>query len=124
MADFKKKVVGTAIVLLIFAILLIGVLLFTGGSDSQWPPVVSECPDYWIDRVDKDGEAKKCFNVHNLGKSSCDNIMDFSEDFWQGSTGDCRKYRWAKDCKLTWDGITNNSTICDNDDNDENDDDN
>ena len=123
MADFKKRVVGTAIAILIFAIILIGVLLFTGGGDSTWPPVVSECPDYWIDRVDKEGEAKKCFNVHNLGKSSCDNVMDFSTDFWSGSTGDCRKYKWANNCNVTWDGITNNNNICDSD-SDSDDDDN
>ena len=125
MADFKKRVVGTAIAILIFAIILIGVLLFTGGSgNNQWPPVVSECPDYWIDRVDKEGEPKKCFNVHNLGKSSCDNVMDFSTDFWSGSTGDCRKYKWANNCNVTWDGITNNNNICDSDSDSDSDDDN
>ena len=32
--------------------------------------------------------------------------MDFTGDFWQGSTGDCNKYKWARACDLTWDGIT------------------
>ena len=91
---------------------MIGILLYSSGSGKEWPPIVSECPDYWIDRVDKEGDSKKCVNVHNLGKSSCDSNIDFSGDFWQGSTGDCRKYRWAKGCKLTWDGITNNSSVC------------
>lgn len=120
MADFKKRVIGTAIGLLIFAILLIGILLYTGGGGEQWPPVVSECPDYWIDRVDNDGEAKKCFNVHDLGKSSCEKTMDFSTEQWTGSTGDCRKYKWAKNCNVTWDGITNNSKVCEDSDDEDN----
>lgn len=119
MADFKKSVVGIAIGLLIFSILLIGILLYTGGSDDQWPPIVSGCPDYWIDRVDKDGNTKKCYNVHNLGKSSCDKTMDFSTSVWEGSIGDCRKYKWAKNCDLTWDGVTNNKSICDGGDENE-----
>jgi hypothetical protein len=118
MADFKKQVIGTAIGLLIFAILVISLLLYNGSSKDTWPPVVSECPDYWIDKVDKDGNSKKCFNIHNLGKSSCEKTMDFSTNPWSGSTGDCRKYKWSKSCRLTWDGITNNSSICDNSDSD------
>lgn len=118
MADFKKQVIGTAIGLLIFAILVISLLLYSGSSKDTWPPVVSECPDYWIDKVDKDGNSKKCFNIHNLGKSSCEKTMDFSTNPWSGSTGDCRKYKWSKSCRLTWDGITNNSSICDNSDSD------
>ena len=121
MADFKKKVVGIAVGLLIFAIILIALLLFSSGNEDQWPPIVSDCPDYWIDRVDKEGNSKKCFNVHSLGKSSCDKEMDFSTSFWSGSTGDCRKYRWANTCNVTWDGVTNNNSICnDSDDDDDN----
>jgi len=118
MADFKKQVIGTAIGLLIFAILVIGILLYGGNKKDSWPPVVSECPDYWIDKVDINGDSKKCFNIHNLGKSNCDKTMDFSRDSWSGSTGDCRKYKWSKNCKVTWDGITNNSSICDDSDSD------
>ena len=118
MADFKKQVIGTAIGLLIFAILVIGLLLYSGSSKDEWPPIISDCPDYWIDKVDSNGDSKKCFNVHNLGKSSCETTMDFSKNPWSGSVGDCRKYKWAKSCKLTWDGITNNSSICDNSDSD------
>ena len=39
--------------------------------------------------------------------------MDFTGDQWDGSTGDCRKSKWATGCDLTWDGITNNPDVCD-----------
>ena len=39
--------------------------------------------------------------------------MDFTGDFWQGSTGSCKNYKWAKGCDITWDGITNKPDICD-----------
>ena len=38
--------------------------------------------------------------------------MDFTGDHWQGSSGSCNKSKWAKQCDLTWDGITNNDGIC------------
>ena len=53
-----------------------------------------------------------CYNVKNLGNASCDKTMDFTADYWQGSEGNCSKFKWAKDCDLTWDGITNKSDIC------------
>ena len=39
--------------------------------------------------------------------------MNFSTSSWTGDTGQCNKSRWARACDLTWDGITNNSSVCD-----------
>ena len=38
--------------------------------------------------------------------------MDFNEVPYNTTNGLCAKYKWAKDCDLTWDGITNNKSIC------------
>ena len=39
--------------------------------------------------------------------------MDFTTPQWNGSgTGNCTKFKWAKSCNLSWDGITNNANIC------------
>ena len=32
--------------------------------------------------------------------------MDFNTPYFRGSDGTCNKYKWAKSCDLTWDGIT------------------
>jgi hypothetical protein len=121
--NFQKIVLMVAIVMFIILMIFIGSVLYQNKYSKAFPPVISECPDYWIDKQmsisnpDEDSNSGKtrqsCVNVKNLGNSSCSKTMDFTEDFWQGSTGDCRKYKWAKGCDLTWDGITNSPDICD-----------
>ena len=128
--NFQQIVLTIAIILFIIMLVFIGSVLYNEQYGKEYPPVISDCPDYWVDKsitvdTDKDGDSSsddpsdentavgKCYNVKNLGNVSCDKVMDFTTDFWQGSTGDCRKYKWAKGCDLTWDGITNNTTICD-----------
>jgi hypothetical protein len=51
-------------------------------------------------------------NVKNLGSQSCAKSIDFSVSPWIGNSGQCNKYKWAKECDITWDGITNNAKVC------------
>jgi hypothetical protein len=111
MASFQKSVLIIAVVLLIIALILFLVLMVQ--SSKNYPPLVANCPDYWIDLsggVSSDGSA--CYNVKNLGKSQCKKQMDFTDDFWTGDNEGCNKQNWAKACDLTWDGITNNQNAC------------
>ncbi len=122
-SNFQKIVLMVAIVIFIIMLIFIGSVLYKGKYSSTFPPVVSECPDYWIDKQtsvtnpsassDEIAGSQTCYNIKNLGKSSCSKTMDFTGDQWDGSTGDCRKYKWATGCDLTWDGITNNPDVCD-----------
>lgn len=66
---------------------------------------VSKCPDYWIENNEKN----KCVNNKHLGTCNIDEI-DYSL-FKNKDNELCNKSKWAKDCDLTWDGITNNSNI-------------
>ena len=112
MASFQKSVLMIAAILLIIALILFAVLM--AQSTKKYPPVVANCPDYWIDLsggINSDGSS--CYNVKNLGKAQCKKQMDFNVDFWTGDDGNCNKQTWAKACDLTWDGITNNPDICD-----------
>ena len=102
---FQKITVIVAIVMLILCLIFIGISLYNEKYNSQYPPVIADCPDYWIDTSNGDGA--NCVNIKNLGKSGCNKDMDFSKDEWQGEVGLCRKAKWAKGCDLTWDGITN-----------------
>ena len=59
----------------------------------------------------------KCYNVHSLGKisSTCTSIpteVDFKTDTYTGNNGLCNKQTWAKQCGITWDGVTNASSAC------------
>jgi hypothetical protein len=37
--------------------------------------------------------------------------MDFTNGRWGGTNGLKSKYKWAKACNLTWDGITDNADL-------------
>ena len=143
-------------IIIFFAILLIVMLIFMAivlkhsDAEKKWPPVISECPDYWYDSYydmnvsgdsdsdsngtsscpansltrqindsssysnsdDGDTRVGSCYNVQDLGDSSCPKTMDFSDDYWTGTDGLCHKWTWAKKCDITWDGITDQSNPC------------
>ena len=121
--NFQKTVATIAIIIFILLMIFIASVLYNNKYGVEFPPTVSECPDYWIDKQstinssadmeDDDSQTKQtCFNIKNLGNSSCQKTMDFTGEFWKGSTGECNKYKWAKGCDLTWDGISNKNNIC------------
>jgi len=77
------------------------------------------CSDYATAKTDADGTncPIKCFNAHQLGKvsSTCTSIpmeMDFGTEEYTGSSGLCKKQTWAKQCGVTWDGVTNIASKC------------
>jgi len=77
------------------------------------------CSDRITAKADSSGSncSSKCYNVHTLGKtsSSCPSVpteMDFTGDTYTGPSGICNKRKWAKQCGLTWDGITDVNMNC------------
>lgn len=113
MASFQTIIVVIAIVLLIICLIFIGIALQKTKNSGQWPPIVGECPDYWIDTS---GNGANCVNTRKLGTcttggngvSPSDSIMamNFTVAPYTGSNGLCAKYTWANKCDITWDGIT------------------
>jgi len=105
MPNFQGSVIIISVILFILLLVLFAVLLYSmkNSSSSNWPPVVGDCPDYW---VDLSGNGAKCSNALNLGTCSTQNTMNFSVAPYIGSNGLCAKYNWATACGLTWDGIT------------------
>jgi hypothetical protein len=108
--SFQKIVLIIAILFLTLFLVLIGLSLSKSNSSIDWPPVVGNCPDYW---VDLSGNGSKCFNSQGLGtcpsympKGNNENTMDFTQAPFTGNNSNCAKYRWANNCKLSWDGIT------------------
>jgi len=110
MASFQNIVMIVAIIMLIICLILVGVALYNQKFSTAFPPVVADCPDYWLDK--SDGDSSNCENVKNLGRDSCSKTMDFSTSSWTGENGTCNRSRWASACDLTWDGVTNNSSAC------------
>ena len=77
------------------------------------------CSDHATLKTDAGGTncPVKCYNTHGLGavSSSCANIpttMDFSSTEFTGANGQCAKKKWADNCGLTWDGVTNMTGSC------------
>jgi len=102
MGNFQRVVIIIAIVLLIVIFVFTLIILSRSKSSQSWPPVIGDCPDYWIDLS---GNGAMCVNPKKLG--TCNNeSMNFSVSPWVGSNGLCAKYNWANACGLTWDGIT------------------
>ena len=102
MPNFQRIVIYLGVVLLLIALILIGYTFYTSKVTEQWPPIIGDCPDYW---VDTSGNGGNCVNTHSLGTCSA-NTMNFSVAPYIGSTGLCAKYKWANTCGITWDGIT------------------
>jgi hypothetical protein len=108
--SFQKIVLIMAILFLTLFLVLIGLTLSSSTNTINWPPVVGNCPDYW---VDLSGNGSQCLNSQGLGTCRAyiptknkQNTMNFSKAPFIGTNGNCAKYRWAKKCKLSWDGLT------------------
>ena len=108
---FHKTVMLISIVILVFALILIGVTLYKQkySNDVKFPPVIADCPDYWKN-ISTDNKIM-CENVKSLG--SCPGVKDFSASEFSGTSGLCGKQKWAESCGVFWDGVTNNSALCD-----------
>jgi hypothetical protein len=108
--SFQKIVLIIATVFLTLFLVLIGLSLSDSTNSISWPPVIGNCPDYW---VDLSGNGSKCFNSQRLGTcpsymptNNNQNTMNFNEAPFIGTNGNCAKYTWANNCKLSWDGLT------------------
>jgi hypothetical protein len=108
MEAFQKFVLFAAIIILIITLVFIGIAL-SYSKQTEWPPMVPQCPDYWI--FDGSGNNARCINIKDLGtcrpKRGDKHLkMDFSNSAFTGSNEMCAKYMWAKRCGVSWDGIT------------------
>jgi hypothetical protein len=108
MEGFQKIVLIIAIIVLIISLVLVGILLRSSSSET-WPPLVPECPDWWI--ADGSGNNTTCINIKDLGVCQAQSgekhqTMNFNTSAFTGSNGLCAKYKWANNCKVSWDGIT------------------
>lgn len=116
--NFQRKVLLVSSILFILTAIFIVYAIYNDAYSKEFPPVVASCPDYWLDHQINDamGNSKSnCVNVKNLGTCPEQKTKSFDDPQWLGDSGECRKSKWAKQCNLTWDGITNNSKVCDND---------
>lgn len=96
-------VIGIAGSILVIYICIIIYLSIQGKNKAIWPPVVSDCPDFF---TDKGGNGSQCVNTNHLGKGDVD-IVDFTKPPFISFDKTCQKKKWAASHNLSWDGITN-----------------
>ena len=106
---FQKTVFIASIIILFITIILIAYALYKSATTAIWPPITNACPDYWAS--DGSGDNLTCTNVKDLGVCQPqDNdehlIMNFNKAPFVGANGNCAKYKWANNCKVSWDGLT------------------
>jgi hypothetical protein len=106
-ATFQKVILTIAIIMLIVLLIYINMSLSNATASMAWPPVSTNCPDYWVD-IGTKGPGSGCYNSQKIGTKQCNittiDTMDFTS--YIGSAGQCRKKRWATGCGVTWDGLT------------------
>ena len=106
--SFQRTTITVALVTLIIIFIMIIIVIKRDTKEKTWPPMISQCPDYF----DVVGE-NQCENRKYLGNSGdgCLGRINFSDPKYRGHEGLKEKKEWAKGCGVTWDGITNNVDI-------------
>jgi len=112
---FYKNIFISAILSAIILLAIVAFIIYYYKDQEVYPPSVSNCPDYY----NVDSESNECVNtgVWQLDNTEMCERLDFSEDKYlvpgtDSTSGLCAKKNKANECNITWDGLTNNSTIC------------
>jgi hypothetical protein len=107
---FQRIVLTIAVVILIIILTLVALLLWKSHSSAQYPPVISPCPDYYVQKPD--GTCVRTEGITGLQVQPSCQTLSFSGSAFKGAKGLCARRKRANDCGLTWDGITNSDTVC------------
>lgn len=112
MDTFAKVVFGISVIILLYYYYRQYKSFQEEKKNDTWPPVVYECPDYWV--TEKVGDKNVCKNSFNLGKCPSSGektipggTVSFNKNMYKGNQGDYQKCTWAKSCGVSWDGIDN-----------------
>jgi hypothetical protein len=107
---FYKNIFISTILSVIVLLGIVAYVMYTSKDKQIYPPMLSECPDYY--NLTSDG---KCKN-NGIWETECD-VLDFSGNEYKrtglgSNSGLCAKKNKSNNCNITWDGITNNYSIC------------
>jgi hypothetical protein len=112
---FYKLTIIIAIIHLIIFLAILGVIMSNSYSEKIYPNQLPTCPDFYT----FDGSfCNADTNIYSFGSTSvgCSsinmNVSSFKPDGTNSTSGLCAKKTKANECKVSWDGITNNSDIC------------
>ena len=109
---FYKNIFVSTILSVIILLVIVGVIMYNSKDTQIFPPILSFCPDYY--NLDNG----ICVNtgIWNTANTECNNLNFNDPKYTVLGTGIdsglCAKKTVATDCRITWDGITNNYSIC------------
>ena len=112
LGPFQTTVCIVAAVILIIALIFVAIMLIAESNSDNFPPYSSSCPDYW-NMVKSESGSDMCINDKSLGNVAHQGCgqLDPNNSIFSGSSGDCKKYNYARTCSVTWDGITNSEKL-------------
>ncbi len=119
-------VLNVAVVVFIISLVVVGIILYFSVRNSNFPPYDSQCPTYYKADADNNcvfdnttynpspGNFFPSMAVESTSGSDCTKvpINSFYGDGFSDDEVLCAKNRWAKRCKVYWDGVSNNSRAC------------
>jgi hypothetical protein len=122
MNQFQKVILISSSIILVVSLIFLAYFLTKSLYEGSYPPVISDCPDYWDVTIDNDGN-RSCVNTSTINEVSgvhssldeCSNPSVIDQFMGSGNDSDgvlCEKYNWSKKCNVVWDGISNNNKAC------------
>ena len=114
--SFNSIVLQIATLILIVLLIIIGIAMYYSAKNAEYPPVIGECPDYW--NVSKEENKNICKNILKINpksvseNDSCNKVNPVNFKGLTDKDTVCNKYKWANNCGIIWDGITNNNASC------------
>jgi len=101
MGFYKNAWIGT-VVSLILTLLMMVYILSNQSKSQEFPATLPNCPDFYS--LTNDGKCAMETSVYASQDAKCKMLQT------NGMSGREKKV-WAVDCGVSWDGITNNSSI-------------
>ena len=104
---FQKQVAHAALIVFLIIMALMALMMAKFKEHQLYPPEVPPCPDYW---TYEDG---MCKNTKGLGNKGVDcGDKKFTAKKYQGVKGREERCKFAKQCEIEWDGLTNVKGTC------------
>ena len=112
---FYKNMLVSVILSVALLLIFIGVIMYKSKNNQIFPAVFPPCPDYYS--MDSLGKCKANTKIWGFAPGNACVSNDFSVPYYSApgvgtGSGLCSKKKWASNCGVTWDGVTNNSSIC------------
>jgi len=126
---FYKNMLISTILSVVLLLGIFGYMMYSSKNKEIFPATISDCPDYY----DIDSSGAYCVANRNVwaipsaSNSICSSInfktgsytpadgttaIKYTTPGKNASSGICAKKNMAKSCGITWEGITNNTSIC------------